>query len=54
MDGGIKIDNLDTVLDSGVNVIVAGTGVFKGNLYKNVDSFYGKFKEHENIVNHQI
>lgn len=36
MDGGIKIDNLDTVLDSGVNVIVAGTGVFKGDLYKNV------------------
>lgn len=50
MDGGIKIDNLDTVLDSGVNVIVAGTGVFKGDLYKNVDSFYGKFKEHGNNV----
>lgn len=50
MDGGIKIDNLDTVLDSGVNVIVAGTGVFKGDLYKNVDSFYGKFREHGNIV----
>lgn len=54
MDGGIKIDNLDTVLDSGVNVIVAGTGVFKGDLYKNVDSFYGKFREHGNNVNHQI
>lgn len=54
MDGGIKIDNLDTVLDSGINVIVAGTGVFKGDLYKNVDSFYGKFKEHGNNVNHQI
>lgn len=53
MDGGIKIDNLDTVLDSGVNVIVAGTGVFKGDLYKNVDSFYGKFREHGNSVNHQ-
>lgn len=50
MDGGIKIDNLDTVLDSGINVIVAGTGVFKGDLYKNVDSFYGKFKEHGNNV----
>lgn len=50
MDGGIKIDNLDTVLDSGVNVIVAGTGVFKGDLYKNVDSFYGKFKEHGNKI----
>ncbi len=47
MDGGIKIDNLDTVLNSGVNVIVAGTGVFKGDLYKNVDSFHKKFKEHE-------
>ena len=50
LDGGIKIDNLDTVLDSGVNVIVAGTGVFKGDLYKNVDSFYGKFREHGNKI----
>ncbi len=45
MDGGIKIDNLDTVLDAGVNVIVAGTGVFKGDLYENTAAFYRKFRE---------
>ncbi len=49
MDGGIKLDNLDTVLDSGVNVIVAGTGVFKGDLYQNTAAFYKKFEEYNHI-----
>lgn len=46
MDGGIKLSNLEHVLDSGVNVIVAGTGVFKGNLNENVKNFYSAFKEY--------
>jgi len=29
MDGGINLDNLKTVLDAGVNVVVAGSAVFK-------------------------
>ncbi len=39
MDGGIKLDNLKTVVDAGVNVIVAGTGVFAGDLKENVARF---------------
>ena len=39
MDGGIKLDNLKTVVDAGVNVIVAGTGVFAGDLKENVKKF---------------
>ena len=42
MDGGIKLDNLDTVIESGVNVVVAGTGVFRGDIASNVKAF----KEH--------
>ncbi len=43
MDGGIKLSNLTHVLDSGVNVIVAGTGVFAGDLYENVKNFKDAF-----------
>lgn len=43
MDGGIKLSNLERVLDSGVNVIVAGTGVFKGDLDENVKNFHDAF-----------
>lgn len=39
MDGGIKLDNVKKVVDAGVNVIVAGTGVFRGDLSANMKSF---------------
>ena len=35
VDGGIKKDNLRTVLDAGANVIVAGTAIFKGDIERN-------------------
>ncbi len=47
MDGGIKIDNVRKVLDAGVNVIVAGTGVFKGDFEANVLEFNKIFDEYE-------
>ena len=31
VDGGIKLDNVSTVLDSGADVIVAGSEVFKAD-----------------------
>ncbi len=37
VDGGIRLDNLETVLDAGVNVVVAGSAVFKGNIRKNTE-----------------
>lgn len=49
MDGGIKLSNLEHVLDNGVNVIVAGTGVFKGELYENVKNFKNAFASYKNI-----
>ena len=40
MDGGIKLSNVSDVIEAGVNVIVAGTGVFKGDVVSNVKEFY--------------
>ena len=39
VDGGIHLGNATEVLEAGVNVIVAGTAVFKGNIQENVSSF---------------
>lgn len=45
MDGGIKLSNVKTVIESGVNVIVAGTGVFDGDIRTNVKEFHDIFSE---------
>ena len=39
VDGGIKKDNLRTVLDAGANVIVAGSAIFKGHIGRNTRDF---------------
>lgn len=39
VDGGIKKDNLQMVLDAGANVIVAGSAIFGGDIEKNVKDF---------------
>ena len=42
VDGGVKIDNVDQFLAAGANVIVAGSGIFKGDLAGNVEAFLEK------------
>lgn len=37
IDGGIDKMNLKTVLDAGVDYVVAGSSVFKGNIHNNID-----------------
>ncbi|RDU24317.1 ribulose-phosphate 3-epimerase [Anaerosacchariphilus polymeriproducens] len=44
VDGGITSDNVNVVLDAGANIIVSGTGVFKGNLEENITRFHEIFK----------
>lgn len=39
VDGGVKPDNLQTVLEAGANVIVAGSAVFRGNITENITEF---------------
>lgn len=39
VDGGIKKENLQVVLDAGANVIVAGSAVFAGDIEQNVKDF---------------
>ena len=42
VDGGIKLENVDQFLSAGANVIVAGSGVFQGDLAGNVEAFLEK------------
>ena len=42
IDGGVIRENIDTVLEAGANVIVAGSSVFKGNITNNVQFFKQK------------
>lgn len=39
VDGGITEDNLSMVLEAGANVIVAGSGIFHGNIHENVTKY---------------
>lgn len=39
IDGGVKLDNLKKVLEAGANVIVAGSGIFKGDLESELEKF---------------
>ncbi len=39
VDGGIRLDNVEKVLEAGANVIVTGSAVFKGDIGINVSNF---------------
>jgi len=45
VDGGIKVDNVDKVIDAGAEIIVAGSAVFKGNIAGNIKAFKEKIRE---------
>ena len=44
VDGGIHLGNVETVLEAGANVIVAGSAVFKNDIEENVKAFMQKLK----------
>ena len=39
MDGGVKLENVETLLVAGANIIVAGSAVFSGDIEENVTGF---------------
>lgn len=45
VDGGIHLGNVKEVLEAGVNVVVAGTAVFRGEIQSNVVAFLQQMKE---------
>jgi len=45
VDGGIHLGNVEEVVEAGVNVVVAGTAVFRGNISENIAAFYEKCKK---------
>ncbi len=45
VDGGVKLDNVGQFLAAGANVIVAGSGVFQGDLAGNVEAFLEQMRE---------
>lgn len=47
VDGGIYCENVGEVLDAGANIIVSGSGVFKGDIAENTKRFMEILKRHE-------
>ncbi len=45
VDGGIHLGNVKEVLEAGVNVVVAGTAVFRGDIADNMTAFLQQMKE---------
>lgn len=43
VDGGVKLDNAERILEAGADVLVAGTAVFKGDVKYNVSEFLEVF-----------
>ena len=46
VDGGIKVENVDSVLKAGADVIVAGSAIFRGSISGNVKAFKAILKNY--------
>jgi len=46
VDGGVNQKTIDTVLDAGANIIVAGSAVFSGDIKANIKDFQDAFERH--------
>ncbi len=50
VDGGVKLDNAEMILDAGATVLVAGSAIFKDDIHQNVTNFLTKLKKYEDKV----
>lgn len=39
VDGGVNLENVESIMDAGANIIVAGSAVFSGDVTENVNRF---------------
>lgn len=47
VDGGVKIDNCESVIQAGADLLVSGSGVFnKEGIFNNVEKFYSIFERY--------
>jgi ribulose-phosphate 3-epimerase len=44
IDGGINFDNVKEIADAGVDIIVSGSAIFKGNPEENLNKFRKKLE----------
>ncbi len=44
VDGGVSTENIETIMEAGANVFVAGTKIFRGDIQENVKGFLEKMK----------
>lgn len=42
IDGGVKLDNVQEIVNSGINILVSGSGLFSGDLSKNISEMKQK------------
>jgi ribulose-phosphate 3-epimerase len=42
IDGGVKLDNVQEIVSSGINILVSGSGLFSGDLSKNISEMKQK------------
>lgn len=47
VDGGVSTDNARTLIDSGANILVAGSAVFRGNIRENTQKLMKILKKEE-------
>ena len=46
------MENVRTVLDAGANIIVSGSGIYRGDVTQNVTNFLDIFKEYDSHDQH--
>jgi ribulose-phosphate 3-epimerase len=47
VDGGVTLDNVESLIEAGANILVAGSAVYKGSVDDNVRGFLEVFKKYE-------
>ena len=45
IDGGVHLGNVEEIMEAGINIVVAGTAVFRGDITENMSAFYEKCKK---------